>query len=346
MTAAPGCNRFLRRRRLAAIADRLADTTGLCRAARLMTGCRLAPILCYHRLGPAGRPLCTPPDLFESHLRHLRRHYRPCSLEEIVGHLESGREPPAGSVAVTFDDGYRDVLDLAAPLLVQYGIPATFFVTVGFADRTEVPWWERVADALILSGERWKIALDGRDLEFPAGSGAAREYAFRTVTRRLAPLPPRDRNLELDRIDGGASPAALERLAGLTLEWEGIRSLQRQGFTIGCHGLTHEQFPPDAPELIAGELTSARDRLRQELGDVPLPLAFPYAFGPPPGVGLRRRLRELGFSCACTHASPSTRGADPFALGRLGVEAESPSHFAAKLAGLNLLLKGWRISPP
>ncbi len=338
--------RCTRRRRLVEQVDRWAEVLGLSRAARRLAGWRLAPVLCYHRVSGETRPLCTPPDLFAAHLAHLAKHWRPLPLEELAGHLAAGREPPRGSVAVTFDDGYRDALTAAAPLLARYGIPATFFVTVSFADRGGLPWWERVADQLTRAGDSWRVTLDGRELLFPATGRPALEFAFRAVTRRLAHLPPAVREDALDRMDGGLAADDRERLAGLMMDWPEIRRLRAQGFSIGCHGLTHEPLKPDDPESLTRDLAEARDRLAREGAGERFPLAFPYAAGPPPPSPARRLLRELGFTCACTHASPATRGADPFALGRLGVEAESMAHFAAKLSGFNLLLKGWRASPP
>src|SRR5262249_48692534 len=46
-------------------------------------------------------------------------------------------------LAITFDDGYRDNYDYAAPILREYNLPATFFVTTEFIGSNVVPWWDR-----------------------------------------------------------------------------------------------------------------------------------------------------------------------------------------------------------
>ncbi len=74
------------------------------------------------------------PDLFERHLRWLKEK---CVLVRFSQAFEAfkakGRDRP--TVAVTFDDGYADNYEYAFPLLQKYGIPATFFLTVGLLEK-------------------------------------------------------------------------------------------------------------------------------------------------------------------------------------------------------------------
>jgi peptidoglycan/xylan/chitin deacetylase (PgdA/CDA1 family) len=85
-------------------------------------------ILTYHALGDFPRAedpyqLFLSPRAFEEQVAHLAAHRRPVSLEDA---LSDGAEAP--SVAITFDDGYRSVLTVAAPILAHHGVPATVFV--------------------------------------------------------------------------------------------------------------------------------------------------------------------------------------------------------------------------
>ena len=70
---------------------------------------------------------------FEIQLRYLTSHYTIVSLEEMVRRVREG--PMDGQcVALAFDDGYLDNYANAFPVLRQYGVPATFFVSTGFID--------------------------------------------------------------------------------------------------------------------------------------------------------------------------------------------------------------------
>ncbi len=88
-------------------------------------------ILCYHAVSDdwPSKYAVTRTQL-EEQLGYLAaRGYRGATFHDAV------HSPPASrTLAVTFDDAYRSVLDLAAPILSRFGIPATVFVTTGFAD--------------------------------------------------------------------------------------------------------------------------------------------------------------------------------------------------------------------
>jgi peptidoglycan/xylan/chitin deacetylase (PgdA/CDA1 family) len=81
---------------------------------------------------------------FESFCRFFRENFRVVSLSEQITGARAGRSM-GGTLAITFDDGYLDNHDVAAPILRKLGLPATFFVTTGFVGTSIVaPWDERL----------------------------------------------------------------------------------------------------------------------------------------------------------------------------------------------------------
>ena len=120
-------------------------------------------ILMYHAIGAPGEPASRyviPPRRFRLQLAWLRVRRRPLlGLAEYVQGRHDRRLPPAGSVVITFDDGYADVATSAAPILSRFGVPATMFVVTGadgkndWDDRgpvsgRELLSWEGVQDLL------------------------------------------------------------------------------------------------------------------------------------------------------------------------------------------------------
>jgi peptidoglycan/xylan/chitin deacetylase (PgdA/CDA1 family) len=96
---------------------------------------RLRPsirILMYHRVTRVAGfdQLVVRPERFEEQMAHLARRHRVISLAQAVEELASGDVRPG--VVVTFDDGYRDTLTHALPILRDYAIPATVFITIDF----------------------------------------------------------------------------------------------------------------------------------------------------------------------------------------------------------------------
>lgn len=83
-------------------------------------------VFVYHRVSDALRDAVTVGvGQFEDHIRYLAEHYKMIRLEDA---FSSGGAGPGPLVAITFDDGYRDNYENAAPILAKFGVHATFFV--------------------------------------------------------------------------------------------------------------------------------------------------------------------------------------------------------------------------
>src|SRR5438309_2356455 len=110
-------------------------------------------ILMYHRVAfvqndPWG--LAVDPERFEEQIAYAKQHRSPMSVDEFVERLRS-KSLPADAVAVTFDDGYRDNLVNAKPVLARYGVPATLFLATGFVDQDAPFWWDELATMILAS---------------------------------------------------------------------------------------------------------------------------------------------------------------------------------------------------
>jgi len=203
-------------------------------------------------------------------LQLLRNVANVVSLGEALATLRSGAALPARAVAITFDDGYRDNVELAAPLLRRLGLPATFFLVPGLLSATTRAWWE-------VTG--WAFARAGRSrLEWDGGvwalhDVAARRLAYVEVAERLKRRPRVAREQAVDELvhrlaPDGAAPDDL--FAG----WDGARELAAR-FTIGSHTMHHAILSQETPVEQRRDLIESRDQLRREL-DVPVELlAYP-----------------------------------------------------------------------
>jgi peptidoglycan/xylan/chitin deacetylase (PgdA/CDA1 family) len=93
-------------------------------------------VLIYHRVGAGqGREMDLPASRFVRQMRMLRSRVEVVSLADGLDRL-AARPPDRDLVAVTFDDGYREVYTRAWPVLRDLRIPATVFLPTGFIDGT------------------------------------------------------------------------------------------------------------------------------------------------------------------------------------------------------------------
>lgn len=240
------------------------------------------------------------PEFLDGVLHLIRAEgYDIVSLHEAVTRL---RAPKQGRffVALTFDDGYRDNVEEAWPVLAKHEAPWTLFVTPGFADRTARLWWVELEEAI--------RALPRLDLALPDGRFTARTETDAEKTRAFAKLYWRLRRgpeaILLSAISGLATEADIDPVALVErdcLPWETLRALSgAPGVTIGAHTLTHPMLAKHDADVARREIVESRQRLEAELG-VPI-RHFAYPVGDPGSAGPRdfALATEAGFDSAVT----------------------------------------------
>lgn len=99
-------------------------------AARRVLGSPKLRAITYHRFGEARQdPYCVSARAFEAQMRWLAEQRRAVSLEQVLRFVRGEAEVADGSVLVTIDDGFRSTLEVAAPILKRYAVPAVAYIT-------------------------------------------------------------------------------------------------------------------------------------------------------------------------------------------------------------------------
>ena len=338
------------RHRAIAAAFRMMAATGADRWSRGFAQGR-GVILTLHHVRAAERRGFAPnallditPDFLDRALRLIPAEpHHILSLHDALARL---RNPKPGRffVALTFDDGYRDNVEEAWPILAKHEAPWTLFVTPGFADRTARLWWLELEEAI--------RALPRLDLALPDGCFIARTEADAEKARAFAKLYWRLRRgpeaILLSTISAlmaqaGIDPAALvEREC---LPWETLRALSgAPGVTIGAHTLTHPMLAKHGVDVARGEIVDSKQRLEAELG---IPIRhFAYPVGDPGSAGPRdfELAAEAGFESAVTtrpgHLLPE-HAAHLHALPRVSLNGlhQNEAALRALLSGLPFWLR-------
>jgi peptidoglycan/xylan/chitin deacetylase (PgdA/CDA1 family) len=233
-------------------------------------------VLCYHNVNstwcfPAG-PGAGVRGL-ESQLRMLRRLFHVLPLEDAVARLTQGRPLPRRAAAITFDDGYRDNLELAVPMLERLGLPATFFLVPGLLSNDSIPWWEVLCWALqeaTTPRVQWEDA--GWDLDTPA----TRRKAIDELQRRLKRLDRASRDAAVAEVTAQAAPAGSAPSAqDMFLDWDESAELLRRGFSVGSHTCSHAILSGETPDEQRRDLIDSRRQLSEKLAIGVDLLAYP-----------------------------------------------------------------------
>jgi len=129
------------------VKDRLGRITFASHIDRILLA-NAAVIVAFHHVHDTFDPngLAISRRMFERFCRFFARHFRVVALRELVDRLER-RQPVGRHLAITFDDGYLDNFENAAPVLKSLSLPATFFVVSRWIGSDVVPWWDAMQPA-------------------------------------------------------------------------------------------------------------------------------------------------------------------------------------------------------
>ena len=259
-------------------------------------------------------------------------------LDEALARLAGGaRARPFA--CLTFDDGYRDNLELALPVCAGRDAPLAVYVTTGFIDRSADNWWYAI-EALLRAVD--SVALDGGVL--PASTAPEKNAAFAVLAARLRAGDLAARTAILDGLAARHGGRFREAAAALMMDRDGLAALAAdRRVTIGAHTVSHPALARLDEAAARAEMAASRAILQDWLGR---PVRhFAYPFGDTPSASARefRACAELGFASATTtrfgNLGPGALSA-PTALPRVPVNGfDDPRTVAVKVSGLAAALR-------
>jgi peptidoglycan/xylan/chitin deacetylase (PgdA/CDA1 family) len=266
-------------------------------------------VLCYHGIRPKHAPSGPVPfehlhideDTFAGHCEVITQLCHPISLDDWRVACSGGQPLPLRPVLMTFDDGYRNVFEIARPMLNRFKMPAAIFVCSDSIARGRLLWFDAVARRY---GE--SVAVEYRALDYERWRDA------------------------VAACDVAASDG--DWLAPLTIEQ--VKALADDGFEIGVHTDTHPILSAAPPDRQRSELSRCRIAVEQWIGRPVTALAYPFGT---PRVDYTEETvciaRELGFDVAFTTRADYSRPEEP-ALERsrhLILSSVSPAEMAHRM---------------
>ncbi len=243
-------------------------------------------ILCYHRVLPeteragAGRPYFTrgtavSEQTFSAQMRAVAERFDVLSEPEVLAWRRGERELSRPSCWITFDDGYRDVIERAVPTLARLGLPATVFVTTGLlGDPTRwLPadlWYAVLSRATRTRGVMRGVDGERVIVDLTADHGRWVDGPERRNYLRASAVEQRRTIGELAE----ALRAALPEVPELYLSATDLIALKRLRWTVGGHGHTHAILPRISSDDLLREVVAPRETL-SALGLTPRVFAHP-----------------------------------------------------------------------
>jgi len=290
-------------------------------------------ILMYHHVSDDEDiflPGITTP-VFSRQMEYLHREYSVLDLNDLMGMLDRGETIPPRAAALTFDDGYEDVYRNAFPVLKQYNLPATVFISTGFIDGDNLPWTDELG---FLFKRTEKTGLDiengeqkesfqwadeeGKFIAFKRLKGmmkilfeAEREIIFQQVKRQLSVFSPNPIRIMNSSI---------------------VREMSAAGVSFGSHTVHHPILSRVPPRRAQEEIRESKHRLEAIIGQEVRGFCYPNGGEDDFNEVIKGMVQHAGYQYACTTIDGiNGQYADRYELKRLWTSEDSLSLFAARL---------------
>jgi peptidoglycan/xylan/chitin deacetylase (PgdA/CDA1 family) len=205
-------------------------------------------------------------------------------------------------VCITFDDGYKDLMRWAYPLLKQYKLPFALYIPTSFPDRLGELWWVAL-EAVIAQNSRIGLIINGKEQFFECESVREKREIYDGIYGYLRSMKTEDEVRKLVRDLCATYRVDIPSFCrDLCMSWEEIAELAADPLvTIGAHTVNHQMLmkvPSDA--AVRAEMEMSRAVLEAALGKRPEHLAYPVGDATSAGPREFRIAAELGFKTATT----------------------------------------------
>jgi peptidoglycan/xylan/chitin deacetylase (PgdA/CDA1 family) len=256
--------------------------------------------------------------VFRQQIELLARQFRPTSLDQVEQFINGKAKIPERAVVVTFNDGYTDNYEIAAPVLNELGVPATFYVTVGCVDRKTPPWPAHLRYCFRTTKQkRW---TDSSGNSWPLSSTQQRESAFLRSCDECCQLTSMVQERYVASLASELDAQVPVDSGALMMNYDQMRALVKQGHIVGSHTMTHPNMAYVNSGVARHEMMESKRRLEEELATPVLHFAYPCpALSPHWTEGTIAISREVGYATAVTtNGGIARRGDDPLRLKRMG----------------------------
>ncbi len=303
-------------------------------------------VLAYHRIIDPFTPdfdtfkpnVSATPAEFAAQMDFMSRHFQIISIAELIAWLQGQHQLPPNAALITFDDGYRDNLDYALPVLQARKLPAVIFLATDYIGQCVPFFWDFTAYCFFhtsadkanlpeLGWQHWSEAKSRGDImlkwleALKKLPDAGKWTAIKQLPERLNVTVPDD------------------AFAHLHLTWDEVRTLVAAGVDMGAHTQSHPVLTRVSLEQARTEVAGSKARVEAEIGKPVTTFAYPNGQATDFNPDLQSILQELEIKAAFTLLPGPTRPAEirqaPLAIRRvfIGYKDTLP-RFAAKVMGI------------
>jgi len=285
---------------------------------------------------------------FRWQMEFLLHYYNKISIEQLVDFI-SGKIslPKKRYFLITFDDGFKNQLEVATPILKEYGISGVFFISTNCVGKSNYMLWTDKIIYLIFTTKKKKVKVTlEREYEFSLEREQDRERAAKKIRSYLKSAPKEEINRiisillsQLDDVEIFPSDKHKERYE--FLDWSDVINLSKSGMVIGSHTTNHLILSTLSLEESKMEMIKSKEEIEKHLNKPCYYFSYPDGEASDFEQEHKKMLKEIGYKCAFSQiigSNDTTK--DLYELKRINIDSGlTPLLFEAKICGFIDIIK-------
>lgn len=267
-------------------------------------------ILMFHRVTPETNTvrihnqlsLEITPEHFERTINFfLKEKYVFISLDQLYDGFTKGILPKKKFVVITFDDGYKDNLDIAYPILKKYDIPFTVYITTGIPNKSAILWWYILED-MIRDMDTIKFFWNREKYIYNTRTISEKEIAFELIQTFVHKNFTLETSLELfSTLFKDFEPDLTKYSSIIGMSWDEVRKLNSDPLaSIGAHTVNHYPLSRLRFDDLMSEIRNSKIELEKQLRQPIKHFAYPYGKFSSASIREFECAKNLGFQTATT----------------------------------------------
>ena len=205
------------------------------------------------------------------------------SMDEVAEMFQKNLPFPEKSVAVTFDDGYKNNYTTAMPILDEYKIPTTFYIAAGMIGEDDLFWVDKIETCIEKTEEECiEINMGENTVKYNLDNNENKLHALYSIKKYCKLSSQKEVDaivMELTKATK-VNPTVGDNPNYSTMNWDEVRELHKnKKYIIGGHSVKHEIFSNLDTEFMKSTIQKSVEILSKELNSTIEHYSYPEGIG-------------------------------------------------------------------
>jgi len=279
-------------------------------------------ILVYHRVLPdrlieqdLGVGLAVTESNFDKQIKFLKEKYDLVSIDNFIEKLND-KNKKKFFLTITFDDGYKDNLNFALPILEKYKVPSTIYYTTKFLDQHVSLWWYELKE-IINKNSSLDFTYKNEKFSFKLNDENLKKIAFNSVRKIFLKLKSNDQIKLLELISNSKNR---KNYSNLCLDKKDLEQLSNNTLiTIGAHTHDHLNLKILNEKEAISDISKSAEIIESIIKKKVKHFAYPYGGIEQAGKREYDIIKNLNFKSGVTSVAYPVNSNKLFSLPRINV---------------------------